>query len=120
MIFRLRHALAGSPLYTAETGSLYYGLPVRFQLLSTPPRDDAVTFSYGVMAYSDRDFHPADELPLRAHEQQTQFVVPKLLSYRIFTTQGTGLRLTDASLNQALQCFDILAACNFLCRYAAG
>nr|VFJ94316.1 MAG: hypothetical protein BECKLFY1418A_GA0070994_10391 [Candidatus Kentron sp. LFY] len=27
----------------------------------------AVTFSFGVMAYSGRDFHPADESPSRAH-----------------------------------------------------
>ena len=44
-----------------------YGLPFRFQLLSTPFRNDAVTFSYDVMAYADRDFHPVDKLPLWAH-----------------------------------------------------
>jgi len=35
--------------------------------LSTPPRDDAVTFGYGVLAYPDTDFHRADVTPLRAH-----------------------------------------------------
>ncbi|MDP2100824.1 MAG: hypothetical protein U1D70_12160, partial [Methylobacter sp.] len=46
------------------------GLPFRFQLLSTPFRNDAVTFRYDVMAYADRDFHPVDKLPLWAHERQ--------------------------------------------------
>jgi hypothetical protein len=36
-------------------------------LLSTPLRADAVTFSYGAVAYSDTDFHRADVAPLRAH-----------------------------------------------------
>ncbi|MDP3527761.1 hypothetical protein, partial [Methylicorpusculum sp.] len=47
---------------------LSYGLPFRFQLLSTPFHNDAVTFSYGVMAYADRDFHPVDKLPSWAHD----------------------------------------------------
>ncbi|MDO8939293.1 MAG: hypothetical protein Q7U98_09035, partial [Methylicorpusculum sp.] len=52
----------------AESDSLSYGLPFRFQLLSTPFHNDAVTFSYGVMAYADRDFHPVDKLPSWAHD----------------------------------------------------
>jgi len=56
--FRLRHAFGGSPLYPAESGSSSYGLPVRFRLLSTPPRGDAVTFSFGVMAYSGQGLSP--------------------------------------------------------------
>jgi len=43
------------------------GPPVRFRLLSTPPHDDAVTFSYGVLAYSDTDLHRAVCAPSRAH-----------------------------------------------------
>ena len=43
---RLRHDCASSPLHAAETGSSSCGLPVRLRLLSTPPRGDAVTFSY--------------------------------------------------------------------------
>ena len=39
-------ALAGSPTHTAETGSSSYGLSVRLRLLPTPPRGDAVTFSF--------------------------------------------------------------------------
>jgi hypothetical protein len=70
MIFRLRHSLADSPPCPAESDSLSYGLPFRFQLLSTPFRNDAVTFSYDVMAYADRDFHPVDKLPLWAHNSQ--------------------------------------------------
>jgi hypothetical protein len=68
MIFRLRHGIADSPPCPAESDSLSYGLPFRFQLLSTPFHNDAVTFSYGVMAYADRDFHPVDKLPLWAHD----------------------------------------------------
>ena len=51
----------------AWAASLSCGPPVRFRLLSTPPRDDAVTFGYGVLAYPDTDFHRADVTPLRAH-----------------------------------------------------
>jgi hypothetical protein len=40
-------------------GSLY-GLPFRFQLLSTPLHNDAITDRYGVMAYAGRGFHPVD------------------------------------------------------------
>ena len=47
-----------------------YGLPVRFQLLSTPPLNDAVTFSYGDVARPGADFHRADTTPLRAHSFQ--------------------------------------------------
>ena len=68
MIFRLRHVLADSPPSPAESDSLSCGLPFRFQLLSTPFHNDAVTFSYDVMAYADRDFHPVDKLPLWAHK----------------------------------------------------
>jgi len=46
MIFRLRHESEGSPLHETETGSSSYRLTVRFQLLSTPPHGDAVTFNY--------------------------------------------------------------------------
>ena len=67
MCSRLRHHLAGSPSFAAESSSLYYGLPVRFRLLSTPHRCDAVTFGYGVLAYSDMDLHHAVCAPSRAH-----------------------------------------------------
>ena len=73
MIFRLHHGIADSPPCPAESDSLSYGLPFRFQLLSTPFHNDAVTFSYGVMAYADRDFHPVDKLPLWAHESKNMF-----------------------------------------------
>ena len=43
----------------AESSSSSCGLPVRLRLLSTPPRGDAVAFSYGVMACPDTDFHRA-------------------------------------------------------------
>jgi hypothetical protein len=51
----------------AESGSLSYGLSVRFQLLSTPLRSDAVSFSYIVVTSYDMDFHLADKAPSRTH-----------------------------------------------------
>ena len=35
-----------------------------------PPHDDAVTFSYGAVANSDRDFHPASSTPSRAYTKR--------------------------------------------------
>ncbi len=64
---RLRHFSAGSRQYLAETGSLSYGPTVRFRLLPTSSRDDAVTFSYGAVANSDRDLHPANSTHSRAY-----------------------------------------------------
>jgi hypothetical protein len=52
---------------SAESSSLSYRPTVRLRLLSTPLRADAVTFSYGAVAYSDTDFHRADVAPSRAH-----------------------------------------------------
>jgi hypothetical protein len=46
---------------------LRYGLIVHLRLLSTPPRGDAVTVSYGVPEHSGMDFHPADSMQLQAH-----------------------------------------------------
>ena len=67
MSFRLRLRDEGSPPQDAESGSLTYGPIVRLQLLPTPPRGDAVTFGYRVLAYSDTDSHRADQAPSRAH-----------------------------------------------------
>jgi len=39
-------------------------------LLSTPLRANAVTFGYGVVAYSDTDFHRANVAPSRAHDSR--------------------------------------------------
>ena len=64
---RLRHFSAGSPQYLAETGSSSYGPTVRFRLLPTSSHDDAVTFGYGAVANSDRDFHPANSTHSRAY-----------------------------------------------------
>ena len=44
-----------------------YCLVLRFQLLSTSPHDDAVTFSYRFLASPDEDFHLAVRIPSRAH-----------------------------------------------------
>ena len=53
--------------FPAESSSLSYGPTVRLGLLSTPLRADAVTSGYGVVAYSETDFHRADAAPSRAH-----------------------------------------------------
>ena len=65
--FRLRPTQAGSPSHPAVSGSLSYGPFVRLAWLPTPPRGDAVTFGYGVMACSDTDLHRAGRAPSRAH-----------------------------------------------------
>src|SRR5208282_2148871 len=69
VISRLRHFSAGSPQYPAETGSSSYGPTVRFRLLPTSSRDDAVTFGYGAVANSDRDLHPANSTLSRAYTE---------------------------------------------------
>ena len=65
--FGLRLERAGSSSHPAESSSSSCGPPVRLRLLPTPPRDDAVTFGYGVLAYPDTDFHRANVAPSRAH-----------------------------------------------------
>jgi len=67
--FRLRHFVEGSPLHTAESSSSSCGPIFRLQLLSTPPRDDAVTFGYGAVVFSDTDLHRADKAPSWAHNE---------------------------------------------------
>ena len=44
-----------------------YGLVVHLQLLSTPPRGDAVTVSYEVPEHLGKDLHLADSMQLQAH-----------------------------------------------------
>ena len=51
----------------AESSSFSYGPTVRLRLLPTPLRADAVTFGYGAVANSDRDFHPADRTTSRSY-----------------------------------------------------
>src|SRR5271156_4393901 len=46
---------------------LRYGLIVHLQLLSTPPRGDAVTFGYSMPEHADKDFHLAGSMQLRSH-----------------------------------------------------
>ena len=69
MIFRLRHLAEGSPLHTAESSSFCCGPIIRLQLLLTSPHDDAITFSYEDVAFSDTDFHRADTAPSWAHNE---------------------------------------------------
>ena len=69
MCFRLRFLPASSPTRPAESSSSSCRPPIRFQLLSTPPRDDAVTFGYGALAYPDTDLHRAVCAPSRAHQE---------------------------------------------------
>ena len=47
----------------------FYGLSFRFQLLSTPCRQDAVTFNSWREAPPQRDFHPPIHAPSQAHER---------------------------------------------------
>ena len=51
---------------------LRYGLIVHLRLLSTPPRGDAVTVSYGVPEHSGKDSHPAGSMHLQAHRSPLQ------------------------------------------------
>jgi hypothetical protein len=67
VIFRLHPKVGGSPAHPAESSSLSCGPTVRLRLLPTPPHDDAVTFSYGAVAYSDMDLHHANKSPSWAH-----------------------------------------------------
>src|SRR6185436_6023184 len=53
-------------------GPLFYGLSVHFQLLSTPCRHDAVTFSYWREAPPERDLHPPMHAHFQAHERGLQ------------------------------------------------
>src|SRR5215207_2009515 len=64
---RLRHVCAGSSRHPAESRSSSCGPRLRFQLLPTPPRGDAVTFRYGAVASSGMDLHHADLTPLWTH-----------------------------------------------------
>ena len=68
--FGLRLGRRGSSPHTAESSSSSCGLPVRLQLLSTPPHGDAVTFGYRALAYPDTDFHCANVAPSRAHSSR--------------------------------------------------
>ena len=55
---RQSHKAVSSSLWGPPLGPSVYGLSFHFQLLSTPPRGDAVTFSYWRLAPPERDFHP--------------------------------------------------------------
>jgi hypothetical protein len=57
----------GSPRYSTETSSLYYGLLFYLQLHPTLPHGNAVIFSYKGLTTFDRDFHPAGCARSRAH-----------------------------------------------------
>ena len=56
-------------VHPAESSSSSYGPTFRLRLLPTPPHGDAVTFSYEVVASSDRDFHPAGGALSWAHSK---------------------------------------------------
>jgi hypothetical protein len=57
----------GSPRYSTETGSLYYGLLFHLQLLPTLPHGNAVISVTKVMAAFDKDFHLAICVRASAH-----------------------------------------------------
>jgi hypothetical protein len=63
----LRLFLAGSPRQPAESSSSSCGPAVHLQLLSTPSREDAVTFGYQVQTNLGKDFHLADSIHSQAH-----------------------------------------------------
>ena len=67
MISRLRLTTASSPPLPAESSSSSCGLPIRFRLLPTLPRGNAVIFSYRALAYPGKDLHPAGCAPSRTH-----------------------------------------------------
>ena len=67
MSSRLRLTTASSPPLPAESSSSSCGLPIRFRLLSTLPRGNAVIFSYRALAYPDKDLHLAGCAPSRTH-----------------------------------------------------
>ena len=56
--FGLRHYLAGSPRQPAESSSSSCGPAVHLQLLSTPSREDAVTFGYKVQTQLRQGLSP--------------------------------------------------------------
>ena len=93
VISRLRHPVAGSSHHPAESSSLYCGPPIRFQLLPTPLRSDAVTFSYEALAYLDTDFHRAVCTPSRAHYERA---MPSMRRWRnplaLSATESPGRR----------------------------
>ncbi len=60
--------LGGWPRQPAEASSSSYGPAVHLQLLSTPSREDAVTFDFNVQTQLGKDFHLADSTHLQAHE----------------------------------------------------
>src|SRR6266404_631761 len=65
--FGLHRSLAGSPVSMAESSSLYYGRLSRLSLLSTSPRNDAVTISYRPVGKPGKDLHLPVQTPSRAH-----------------------------------------------------
>ena len=60
---------AVSSSYHRLRSPLFYGLSLHFQLLSTPCRHDAVTFSFWREAPPERDFHPPVHAYSQAHER---------------------------------------------------
>jgi hypothetical protein len=88
--FRLRHLVAGSSRHLAESRSSSCGPRIRFRLLPTSPRGDAVTFSYRGVAYSGTDFHRADQAPSWAHN----YSLRKILKGRsAFPNDGSIIKL---------------------------
>jgi len=91
----------------AESSSFTYGPTVRLRLLSTPLRADAVTFSYGAVAYSGTDFHRADVAPLRAHSPPNVFIggpVPNPPGFPLKACGNDGLRI--GNLLNAASCVE--------------
>ncbi|MFM2005617.1 MAG: hypothetical protein RLZZ09_1272, partial [Pseudomonadota bacterium] len=77
----------------AESSSSSCGLPVRLRWLPTPPHDDAVTFSYGVIACPDTDFHRAMCAPSRAHCENEMNVSPLSGGCRKSPLSGVAIKI---------------------------
>ena len=86
-------------------------------MLSTPPCDDAVSFGYGVMAYSGTDLHRTDKAPLRAHSfprRRESMWHPRNLDPRFRGDDGNYVFRNGCGLEGVVLCCDKI----FLTEYA--
>jgi len=74
---RQSHPAVSSSYCEPPLGSSVYGLSVHFQLLSTSPHGDAVTFHYWRLAPPERDFHPLAPARSQAHLSRLQPVLAR-------------------------------------------
>lgn len=78
----------------------------------TPPRGDAVIFSYQVLAYSDTDFHRADLAPSRAHERQPRPGTPEGSAAAVYAGFSTETPVVQACVAHSVAtCADRASWC---------